>query len=156
MDRHDRADAPIERIPLEFISQIDRNEPCLPVMAVNDVRLETDHGQNRKHGLGEKGKASDIVRNAVIGLTGSEIVLIIDKVVRDTVMIKVHDADIRISPVEGHIERSDVIHFVFPFLFDAGIQRHDSSYIKIPLVDIFRKRAGNIGQSSGLQKRYNF
>ena len=43
MYSHDRLDPPVILIPIAEIIQIYRNQPCLPVMAVNDVRPEADH-----------------------------------------------------------------------------------------------------------------
>ena len=51
VDRHHGTDPPVERVSLEFIPQIDRDKACLPVVAVNDIRLEPDHRKDREHRL---------------------------------------------------------------------------------------------------------
>ena len=42
VDRHDGFDSPIEFICLETLVQVNRNETGLPVVAVDEVRAETD------------------------------------------------------------------------------------------------------------------
>ena len=47
VDRHNRLDSPEKFILLERIMQIYRNKTCLPVVAVDHIRAESDH---REHG----------------------------------------------------------------------------------------------------------
>ena len=49
MYSHDRLDPPVILIPIAEIIQIYRNQPCLPVMAVIDVRPEADHREGAQH-----------------------------------------------------------------------------------------------------------
>ena len=86
MDRHDRLDSAVKIASLESLMQIDRNQPCLPVMAVDQVRPEIDHGQDGQRRLGEKRKLLNFKQRIVaIGLESIEIKLVIDEIELDAV-----------------------------------------------------------------------
>ena len=66
--------------------QIDRNQSCLPVMAVDQIRPEIDHGQDGQRRLGEKRKLLNFKQRIVaIGLESIEIKLVIDEIELDAV-----------------------------------------------------------------------
>ena len=45
MDRHDGLDIPEELAAVEFVLEMHRDKSRLPVVAVDDIRLEADHRQ---------------------------------------------------------------------------------------------------------------
>ena len=60
MDRHDRLDPAVEFIFLEASLQVDRDQTCLPVMAVNQVRTEAKRRKRGKDSLRKIRKALDL------------------------------------------------------------------------------------------------
>ena len=154
VDRHNCFYIPEKLILLESIVKIYRYKSCLPVMAVDNVRTESDHRKHRKHSFGEESKFLQIPGRAVIRLRTAEIVFIVDKVELDSVIFHLHDPDITVLISQIHIEMSDVLHLVFPFLFHAGVFRKNDANIKITLVKAFRQRPRYVCQPSGFNKRY--
>ena len=154
MDRHDRLDPTEELILLECVMEIYRHETCLPVVAVNDIRTESDHREHRKHRLGEEGKFLQIPGSAVIGLRAAEIVFIVNEVKLDAVILHLHDPHITVLITQIHIEMSNILHFILPFLFHAGIFRKNDADIKVTLVKTFGKCACYVRKSAGFDKRY--
>lgn len=45
VDRHDGLDIPEELAAVEFVLEMHRDKSRLPVVAVDDIRLEADHRQ---------------------------------------------------------------------------------------------------------------
>ena len=45
VDRHDRLDIPEKLAAVEFVLEMHRDKSRLPVVAVDDIRLEADHRQ---------------------------------------------------------------------------------------------------------------
>ena len=157
MDGHDCADAAIERVVLEHLVQINRDQCGLPVMAVDDIRTEADERQHRQHSLGEEAELLDIPQDIAVQLFAVEEMLVVDIIIADTVQLACHNADIEIAqPAQIHIEISDIRKATAILLRDTGIVRNDDTHIVFFLIQGFRKRADNIRQTSGLDKRYAF
>ena len=154
MDRHDGLDSAIELIGLECVIQINRNEACLPVMAVDDVRTEFNRRKNRKSSFAEECKASDIIRHACIRLVAGEEILIIDKIEVDAVQFALHDAYIVAVPVKIHVEMCLVLQHVFALLVHERIHRQDDSAVEISFVNALRKRSDNVCKTTGLNERH--
>ena len=156
MDRHDSLDSAIEFIGLECVIQINRNEACLPVMAVDDVWAEFNRRQNRKSSFAEECKTSDIIRHTCIRLVAGEEILIIDEVEVDTVQFALHDAYIVAVPVKIHVEMCLVLQHVFPFLVHERVHRQDDSAVEIFSVNALRKRSDNVCETACLNERHYF
>ena len=66
--------------------QIDRNQSRLPVMAVDQIRPEIDHGQDGQRRLGEDRELLNFKQRLVsIGFESIEIKLVIDEIELDAV-----------------------------------------------------------------------
>ena len=154
MDRHDCLDPPEELILLECVMQVYRHETCLPVVAVNDVRAESDHREHGKNRLGEEREFLQIPGSAVIRLRTAEIVFVVDKVELNAVILHLHDSHIAVLVTQIHVEMSNILHFILPFLFHAGIFRKNDADIKVTLVKTFGKCACYVRKSAGFDKRY--
>ena len=94
MDSHNGLDAPEEFIALELILQIYRYESCLPVVAVNDIRLEINHWKHRKHSLVEEGEFLDIVSRISVWIEALEVFEIVDEIIGDARVFILHHANI--------------------------------------------------------------
>ena len=134
---HNCLDSPEKFILLEGIMQIYRNKTCLPVMAVNHVRAESDDRKHGKNCFWEESK-------------------LLDKIKLDSFVFHMHNANIAVFVSQIHIKMSNVFHFIFPFLFHTGIFRQDNTDIKIALIKTFRKCTSYIGKSSCFNKWYRF
>ena len=66
--------------------QIDRNQSRLPVMAVDQIRPEIDHGQDGQRRLGEERELLNFKQRIVaIGFESIEVKLVIDEIELDAV-----------------------------------------------------------------------
>src|SRR5699024_2772862 len=75
MYRHDRLDAAVVFAEISEIIKIDRDQSCLPVVAVDQIRTETDHRKDAEDCLGEECKLLDPpLRIPVIRCEPAEIV----------------------------------------------------------------------------------
>ena len=98
VDREDRGDIGqmVEcRLPYGY-------ECSLPVVGMQDLRLEAEH---RKHGedrLREESEALAVVKITVEVLT-VEIVLVVDEVVGDALMVELIEAGILLAPGDCHL-----------------------------------------------------
>ena len=68
VDGHYRLHVPEKLSVMEPLLQEYGNKTRLPVVAVNDIRLKTDHRQYRQHSLGEKDELLKIPEKIPIGL----------------------------------------------------------------------------------------
>ena len=116
MDRHDGLYAAVEIIVLEIRVQIHRDEACLPVMAVDDIRPEIDGRKDRKRRFAEKCKPSQVPGHAAIRLVTGEIVLVVDEVEMHSFVLQFKNADIAAVPVKIHIKIGFVLKHILPFL----------------------------------------
>ena len=86
MDRHDRLNSTIKVASLKSFMQIDRNQSRLPVMAVDQIRPEIDHGQDGQRRLGEERELLNFKQRIVaIGFESIEVKLVIDEIELDAV-----------------------------------------------------------------------
>ena len=154
MDGHDRLDPVEELVRLESLLEIDRHKTGLPVMAVDQVGTEINGRERRQAGLGEESEPGDLKDRVVrVDLIGSEESLVIDKVERDPVLHGLENADILALPVVVHIEVGHILHLILHVLFHAGILGNHDSDIVVLRINILGKRADNVSQSAGLDKR---
>ena len=120
---HDGLNAPEELILLEAVMKVNRNKACLPVVAMNNVRSESNYRKYGKHCLGKKCKLLQIPRSAVIWLRAAEVIFIIYKVELNAIILHLKNTYITILIAQIHIEVCDIFHFIFPFLLHTGIFR---------------------------------
>ena len=123
--------------------EIDRNEACLPVVAVDDVRLEPDDGEGCQDRLVEENELPEVLRHAGVGVAVGEVLFVVDEVVDDAVLFEFHDADILhdARARDVHVEVADILHALFILVRDARVFRHHDPY-----VDAFRSKS--LGQGA--------
>ena len=97
VDREHGLDVFIERTGCEHQVVVYRNEGSLPVVAVDDIRLPVQIGQNLKHSLGVVREALCIVVLAV-DLAAGEVILVIDKIISNAVCLVAEDAAVLVAP----------------------------------------------------------
>ena len=111
MYRHYRLDATVEFIVAELILQENRDQTCLPVMAVDNVGSEVNIRQNGKSCFREKCKFFNIFINVSIGLGTGKIKFIVNKIVLDPIIVHSQYTHILTSPAKIHIKMSNVFQF---------------------------------------------
>ena len=87
MYRHDRLDTMVERVIIEAVLNIYRDQSCLPVMAVDDIRTEIQRRHCRQCCFTEKCKLLNILENIAIWMKSCEIELIIDKIEMNSLIL---------------------------------------------------------------------
>ena len=156
MDGHNGLNALI-KVPCRKLGfQIDRNQPRLPVMAVNQVRTETYDRKNRQHCFGEKRKFFNICTEIPIGLRPAEINQVVNKIISNPVKLIGHDAYMRSRIVRTcpHIKMCNILEIIPKLIRDTGIVRDHNPDIPLFFVKPFRQRTTHIRQTAGLDKRY--
>ena len=154
MDRDDRLHPAVEIPVPESFLHINGNQPCLPVMAVNDIRPEADNRQHGKHCLGEKRIPLNLPSLVVaVNLIAAEIMLIVNKVIMYALFLCLQDAHISTCPVKIQVKVSHIFHFILHFLLHAGILGNNDPHVKVLLVYAFRQGTHYVGQTACLDKR---
>ena len=156
MDGEYRLDIAEELAAAETVLQIDRDQSCLPVVAVDDIRLEADDRQCGKGSLGEESELLQVVEPVAVGLRAAEIAFVVDEIERDAVLDILHDPDVSVLSVVIHVEMIHILKLVADLFLDAHIFRDHDPDVKILLVKTFRQSAGNVSKASGLDKRNCF
>ena len=129
-----------EEIALEALLEIDRDQSCLPVMAVDQLGLEAENGKGGKHRLGEIRVALDLPVRIVRVYGGAvEVILIVDEIILHAVLLDNEKSDIHFLPVVIHVERSEIIHPVLDLLLHAGVPRKDNPDIVILRIKFLRQ-----------------
>ena len=109
-----------------------RYERSLPVVAVDDVRLEVDYRHDRENCLAEESKALDVELRIGIRSVAAEIIFVVNKVICYSVHFVFHDTDMEVafSLAVVHIEMVDVLEVVSVLLRNESVVRHyDCSFV---------------------------
>ena len=153
VDGHDRLHPAVKVAAREALMQIHGNQGCLPVMAVNQIRAKTDHGQDGQRRFGEERKFLDLEQHVVaIGFKAVEIVFVIDKVIFDSVVFRFQDSHILVLPVELHVKVVTVMEHILLVLVHAVVLGQDHPHVVIFLIDAFRQGADHIRQAACFDK----
>ena len=136
MNRHNRPNSPEERICLEFISQIDRNQTSLPVMTVNDIRTETNQRKHGKNCFVKECKFFNIIAHVPIRNKTVKVFLIINKVIGNSIQLILKDTHILIPDIgpTGHIKMGDIFKLITEMLRNTAVIR--DYYPDIPVFRI--------------------
>ena len=157
MDGHDALDTLVERMGGKGGMQQYRDQTRLPVVAMDDLRMETDDRHHCKHCLAEEGETLDIpVQIAGVGRFAVEIVFVIDKVELDAVEFIFHDADVFLLTGIVHIEVMTIVEEVAVSSRNAGVIGDDDTDVKAFLIQVLGQGADNIGKTAGFYEWYTF
>ena len=134
-----------------------RDQTRLPVVAMDDLRMETNDRHHGKHCLAEEGEALDIPAQirAVRGFA-VEVELVVHEIELDAVELIFHDADMLLTAGVVHIEMVPVMEEIAVSARNTGVIRDDDTHIKAFLIKILRQCADNVSQTAGLDKRHTF
>ena len=135
------------------------NHTGLPVVAVDDVRTESDGRHSSQHGFAEENKAFGIPHNGIrVGLIAFEVVLVVDKIEVNALIDVFHDTYMNIFRMSAqiHIEMGDIAELTAVFPWNTGIAGDDHTDIIFLLVQTFRQCADYVCQTAGLDKGYTF
>src|SRR5699024_9505545 len=91
MNRHDRLDAPEERIGRKLCLQIYRDQTGLPVMTVNNIRFKIYNRKNRQNCLTEENVFLYVCSGICVRLLSAKIIQIVNKIIGDAVILMLHD-----------------------------------------------------------------
>ena len=72
----------------------------LPIMAVQNIRLKVDRIQRRHHSFGKISKAFTVIKVAVDGIAGAEIILVVNEIDLQLLFacFQAENADIALAP----------------------------------------------------------
>ena len=138
MYRHDRLDTMVEWVIIEAVLNIYRDQSCLPVMAVDDIRTEIQRRHCRQCCFTEKCKLLNILENIAIWMKSCEIELIIDKIEGDPFIYIFKNSDITALSQVIHIKMIYISKIAQKFILDTEILRDHDPHIKIFFIKTFR------------------
>ena len=147
-----------DRGVLELPAQVDRQEGCLPVMAVNDLRHPFQVVHDRQGSFGEEAVLRDILPQTRIGIAPVKELPVLDKVVGHAVQAHLHDSDKEGPSFHGQVHHEGALVFQLFLVFprNTGIQGKDHAHLA-PLAD---QRAGqrvhHVAQPARLDERIAF
>ena len=138
--------------------EVDRNEARLPVVAVDDVRLEPDDGERGQDRLVEEDELSEVFRHAGVRVAVGEVLLVVDEVVDDAVLLEFHDADILhdVRARDVHVEVADILHALFELVRDARVLRHHDPDVHAFRSQGFRQGAHDVSEAARFREGVTF
>ena len=109
-----------------------RNQRRLPVMAMNDIRLQADERHGCKRRLCKIRVPLAVVR-APIHAAAAEIVLVVDKIDLELLSPALEPQESHVLPPPGqrHVKITQKFHVVFPGIFDPVIERDKHAHFVI-------------------------
>ena len=144
-----RADRTITFLPDTVILQINGDKGGLPVIAVNHIRPEIQMVQHFHNGPGEKAEAFSVIR-AAVQLRAAEILLVIQKIPRDTVLFQGEQAAVGVPPRKIDIIVAQKGELVGEALLHPPVQRQNHRRFH-PLRRKGRRQGpGNVRKAAGL------
>ena len=106
--------------------QIDRDHGCLPVIAVDDIRLEVDILDDLQHCFREERKTFRIVKMTVQATT-PEVILVVQQIICNLADLGFENAAVLTAPCQRDPDLLNKMHGVFHFLRNLLIQRQDDT-----------------------------
>ena len=134
---------------------IDRSQSSLPVIAVNDSRLEVDDAQHFEDRTAEEYEAFAVVIEAVDAVA-LEVILIVDEVIGHALMDGGENTAILLPPCDIDGNRGDKGHVLAHIVADRLIERNDNAAVMAFFVQCKRQRACNICEAAGCDIRSCF
>ena len=110
----------------EIFFEEDPHEACMPVVAVDDIRLEANLGQHGQDGAAEVGKAFVIIAVSVKAIA-LEIPFVIDEIDGHAVAFDFFDAVVELAPGQVHDACRHFFHLLLHFFCDAAVFRNDQA-----------------------------
>ena len=154
MDRHNRLNIPIKIIIIKNIFQIYRNQTGLPVMTMDNIRMEANCRETGKRCFTKERKLFQIPKTAFISLISGKIVFIIHKIKGYAVQLHLQNTYILVLPSQIHIKMGAVLHLLFKMIRYNAVFGNDHPYIKFVFVKCLRQGTGYVCQAACLYKRY--
>ena len=151
VDGEDGLDAGVVRPAGEHEVVVDRDERGLPVVAVDDVGLPVEVGQDLEHGLTKVCEPFGVVILA-IELGAGKIVLVVDEVIDDAALVIAEDAAVLVAPAKLDVGVFDVGHLVAEVLADGAVQRAEDAHVMPGPGQRLGQRAGHVAKAAGLDK----
>ena len=155
MDSVDQLDIFIKGVPGKLFPQVDAYHPGMPVVAVDNIRLEIQMGQRRQHRPAEKGKTLRVVAVAV-QLVALKIKFVIHKIGGQLADGQFKDTAVLLPPRQFQHPRPLGLHLVLEPGLDGAVFGDDH-----PGVNAFsQQRPGqsprHIRQTARLNERRRF
>ena len=124
MDGIDQLHILIEVVVAEIFFEEDAHEPCMPVVAVDDIGLKADGGQHGQNGTAEIGKPFGVIAVAV-EIVPLEIPFVVDKIDGHPVLFYRFDAVIELAPRQVDRTGHDGLHLFFDSIGNTAVFRND-------------------------------
>ena len=156
MNRHNRFDTAIKFACCELRLQIYRNQTCLPVMAVDQIRAEAYDRQDREHCLVKESKLLNISTEISVRFRPPEIDQIVNKIIGDALILIGHDTYMctRIIRTGSHIKMRDILEIISEMIWNTSIVRKHYPDIPLIFIESLRKSSTYVRQSSCFHERY--
>ena len=122
----DDFDSLVEIIVPEIFFEEDAHEARMPVVAVDDVRLEADLGQHGQDGAAEIGEAFVVIAVAVEDVA-LEIPFVVDEIDGHAVLLDFFDTVVELAPDQVHDACRHFFHLLLRFFSDAAVFRNDQA-----------------------------
>ena len=125
-------------------------------MAVNHIRLESDHRQSGEGCVAEKRELLQVIQPVPVGLGSAEVSFIVNEIELNPLILVLQDPHITALSHIIHVEMGHVIHLVTPLLLDAQILGNHNPDIIVCLIKALGQGPYYVCQSSCLDEWYCF
>ena len=146
----------VERQLIILDAQQGRDHTALPVVGVDDIRLEADQGQTVEYAAAEEAKPLMLVAAHAVNVAAAKVIFVVHEVIGDAVVHQRFDAAVLFAPTQVHLEVQFMLHLVHVFFGDSAVQGQDHAHVVSFFSKHRRKRTHHVGQTAGFHKRYAF
>ena len=151
-----RADAREEGQLSILDAQQGGNHAALPVVGVDDVRLEAQQGQRVEYPAAEEAEAFMLVAAHAVNVAAAKVILVVHKVEDYAVIFQRFDAAVLLAPAQVHLKVQFMLHLIGIFFGDGAVKGQDDPHIVSLGGQHGRKGAHHVGQAAGFYKRDAF
>ena len=124
----------------------------LPVVAVDDVRLEAQVRQRVDDCAAEVAVALVLVAAHAVDVGAAEVVLIVHEVERDALIDQGLDAAVLVTPAQLDLKLALILHLLAEGIGDGAVQRQDDAHVDALALQHGGQGARHVGQAAGLDK----
>ena len=157
VDRIDRLNVGVISVLLEVAVQEHRHHTCLPVIAVENVRLEIHEVAHEIEYCSLIEAITLDIENIInIDLIEVEIVLVIDEVEYNAVHFQLKQARIKRTPTHVNHLPSEEVEFVAVLDLDLLVERDDDTCVNALLVKLYREASDNVCKTADFNERAAF
>ena len=131
-----------------------RHHAALPIMGMDNIRLEIQHRQCVEYPAAEEAEPFILISAKTVNVGAAKVVLVVHEVPGHAILFQLFNTAILSPPPQLHFKVAHMGHFFRPLGGNSGIQRQNNAYIMALRSQHRRQCTYHIRQTASFDKRH--